>query len=59
MEEVLAGQPNAWYAKPADVVQVGNNSLSANYYLPNTITRAYSEIEGCPGAYDYKWNGVC
>jgi membrane peptidoglycan carboxypeptidase len=57
MEEVLPAQPNIWYAKPADVVQVGTG-LSANFYLPNTVAYANSDVN-CPGAYRSGWNGVC
>ena len=57
MEQVLPAQPNIWYTKPADVVQVGSG-LNANFYLPNTIAYANSDTN-CPGAYRSNWNGVC
>jgi hypothetical protein len=57
MEEVLPAQPNIWYAKPADVVQVGAG-LSADFYLPNTVAYANSDVN-CPGAYRSDWNGIC
>ena len=57
MEQVLPAQPNIWYAKPSDVVQVGTG-LNANYYLPNTVAYA-SRDANCPGAYRYGWNGSC
>lgn len=57
MEEVLPAQPNVWYAKPADVVQVGSG-LNADFYLPNTVAYANSDVN-CPGAYRSYWNGIC
>ena len=57
MEQVLPAQPNIWYAKPADVVQVGSG-LNANFYLPNTVAYANRDAN-CPGAYRSNWNGVC
>ncbi|MGH7667615.1 MAG: transglycosylase domain-containing protein [Candidatus Dormibacteria bacterium] len=57
MDEVLPTQPNIWYTKPADVVQVGSG-LYADYYLPNTAAYAYRDVN-CAGAYRYDWDGVC
>lgn len=57
MEQVLPAQPNIWYAKPSDVVQIGTG-LNANYYLPNTVAYA-SRDANCPGAYRSGWNGYC
>ena len=57
MEQVLPAQPNIWYAKPADVVQVGSG-LNANFYLPNTVAYANRDTN-CPGAYRSNWNGIC
>ncbi|MGA8207725.1 MAG: transglycosylase domain-containing protein [Candidatus Dormiibacterota bacterium] len=57
MEEVLPSQPNIWYTKPADVVEVGSG-LNANFYLPNTVAYANSDVD-CPGAYQKNWNGNC
>ncbi|HUY96917.1 MAG TPA: transglycosylase domain-containing protein [Verrucomicrobiae bacterium] len=57
MQAALQGRPLLWYHKPADVVQVGYGS-SAEYYLPSTVTSAYSDYP-CPSAYQSDWNGVC
>jgi membrane peptidoglycan carboxypeptidase len=57
MEQVLPAQPDIWYAKPSDVVQVGSG-LNANFYLPNTVDYENSEVN-CPGAYRSDWDGVC
>ncbi|MGA7173584.1 MAG: transglycosylase domain-containing protein [Candidatus Dormiibacterota bacterium] len=57
MEEVLPAQPNIWYTKPSDVVQVGSG-LNANFYLPNTVAYENSEVN-CPGAYKTRWDGIC
>ncbi len=57
MEAVLPAQPNIWYAKPADVVEVGSG-LNANFYLPNTVAYANSDVN-CPGAYRSHWDGIC
>jgi membrane peptidoglycan carboxypeptidase len=57
MENVLPSQPNIWYTKPADVVQIGSG-LNANFYLPNTVAYANSNVN-CPGAYQKNWNGNC
>ncbi|HVB13436.1 MAG TPA: transglycosylase domain-containing protein [Candidatus Dormibacteraeota bacterium] len=57
MEQVLPAQPDIWYTKPADVVQVGSG-LNANFYLPNTVAYANQDVN-CPGAYSRLWNGNC
>ena len=57
MEQVLPAQPNIWYTKPADVVQIGSG-LEANFYLPNTVAYANQDA-ACPGAYKSGWNGNC
>jgi membrane peptidoglycan carboxypeptidase len=57
MEQVLPSQPNIWYTKPSDVVEVGTG-LNANFYLPNTVSYATQDTN-CPGAYHSDWNGVC
>jgi membrane peptidoglycan carboxypeptidase len=57
MEEVLPAQPDIWYTKPSDVVEVGTG-LNANFYLPNTVAYENSDVN-CPGAYRSDWNGVC
>ncbi|MGH9071453.1 MAG: transglycosylase domain-containing protein [Acidimicrobiales bacterium] len=57
MDQALQSQPNIWYAKPADVVQVGQGEY-ADYYLPNTVQNAHKDAP-CPGAYKSNWNGYC
>ncbi len=57
MEKALAGQPVMWYAKPADVVQVGSGPYPY-YYLPNTVSNAFAPVD-CPPAYQSNWNGTC
>ena len=57
MEQVLPAQPNIWYTKPADVVEVGSG-LNANFYLPNTVAYENKDVN-CPGAYRSRWDGIC
>ncbi len=57
MELALAHQPVLWYAKPANLVQVGTGPYPY-YYLPNTVSTANQPVN-CPPAYQSNWNGTC